>query len=219
MNRIAIPLDTDHRPTPPVDLRLARKAGKHWTTLPDSVRARFLKYVGPEDSVIYRGHVETSRRNWAGAVLTQLLRCIGAPLPLDTNADNEPAVVTITRHHDSGGQIWTRQYGRKNGLPQIIHSVKAFAGPTGLEERIGAGFAMSLELTAERNALLFTSAGYRWRGFGLDLPLPDWLAPGRLTVGHHPAAAGAFRFTLDLTHPWFGELLHQTLYFQDMTEA
>ncbi|WP_300529804.1 DUF4166 domain-containing protein [Maricaulis sp.] len=203
----------------PFDIRLARKTGRQWASLPASVRRRFLKYVGARDCVVYRGHVVETRRNAIGAVLTQILRLIGAPLPLQAKTDDGPAVVTITRDAASGGQIWTRQYAGPRGLPQIIHSVKAFAGPTGLEERIGAGFAMALTLEVAGDALMFKSAGYRWRGFGLDLALPHWLAPGDLTVGHHPAGDTAFHFTLDLIHPWFGELLHQRLYFEDMKEA
>jgi hypothetical protein len=219
MTTAATQAKTPCETSPLQDLRLAGVTGELWGDLPLSVRNRFLKYVGDTDSVTYSGHVEATRRNLAGTLLAQLLRCIGAPLPLEARPGNHPAIVTITRHGATGGQVWTRAYSRTDGLPQVIHSVKTFAGPTGLEERIGAGFAMCLELTVERDALLFQSAGYRWRGLGLDLPLPAWLEPGHLTVGHHPDGDHAFRFTLDLVHPWFGELLHQTLYFHDMKEA
>lgn len=219
MTAFAIPAKTQTKLGEMADLRLARHAGRQWQDLPASVQSRFLKYIGPKACAVYTGEVRACRRNLAGSVLAHLLQLIGAPLPLDHTSKDQPAAVTITRDAKTGGQIWSRQYNRRRGVPQIIHSVKAFAGPTGLEERIGAGFAMSLRLEVAGGALLFKSAGYRWRFLGLDLALPTWLAPGDLTVGHHPLDDTRFEFTLDLIHPWFGELLHQRILFHDTQEA
>ncbi|MFX8351141.1 DUF4166 domain-containing protein, partial [Acinetobacter baumannii] len=77
-------------------------------------------------------------------------------------------------------QVWTRSYARPSRFPQVIQSAKCFAGPTGLEERLGYGLVMRLAVSVEGPPgaadLVFRSRGYRLRILGLDLPLPSLLS-------------------------------------------
>lgn len=185
-----------------------------WTQLPTDVRRRFSKKLSGE-AAIYTGHVSMCRISTAGWLLAQALRVIGAPLPLSPTAGT-PTVVSVTEEGASGGQNWTRIYGRASGFPQVIHSTKRFSGPTGLEEYVGAGIRMALTLSVKDAALVFTSAGYfiefgRW-----SIGLPRWLEPGRTVVLHREIEKGAFLFTLDLTHPWFGTLVHQEALYREV---
>jgi hypothetical protein len=114
-----------------------------------------------------------------------------------------------------GGQFWTRLYGSPHGFPQVIHSSKRFAGPTGLEEYLGLGFGIALTLSADHEALRFHSDHYflalgPWR-----LRLPLWLSPGRLTITHLDKGDGWFAFVLDLHHPFGRELISQTGLFRE----
>lgn len=118
-------------------------------------------------------------------------------------------------------KCWTRAYARRRGFPQVIHSSKRFAGPTGLEEYLGLGFGIALRVGVEREMLVFDSDHYFWRmpgrgmGTGLRLRLPGWLAPGRLRIGHVDLGRGRFAFTLDLTHPLAGRLIRQCCTFTE----
>ena len=126
-----------------------------------------------------------------------------------------PMVVTVTEDAASGGQIWTRICARKNGFPQVIHSAKRFAGPTGLEEYVGFGISMALRLSVECETLVFRSTGY-FVGVGqFRLPLPEWLTPGVLTVTHADLGDGEFRFTLEVVHPRYGEIVRQSAIFRE----
>jgi hypothetical protein len=111
--------------------------------------------------------------------------------------------------------LWTRMYGRHDGFPQVIHSAKRFAGPTSLEEYVGCGVGMALTVDADDTTLYFRSAHYFVSVFGVRIKLPRFFSPGQTTVSHIDIGHGAFAFVLDLTHPWFGELIHQTATFRD----
>src|SRR3954465_9956208 len=151
-----------------------------WGRLPLAIWRRFSKRFADGETVVYVGTVEEARFNRAGWWLAQLARVIGGPLPTGSET-GVPMVVTVTEDAASGGQIWTRICARKSGFPQVIHSSKRFAGPTGLEEYVGHGISMALRISVEHEALVFRSVGYALQVGPLRLALPDWLTPGDLT--------------------------------------
>jgi hypothetical protein len=190
-------------------------AASDWAKLPPGVRRRFSKRLRDRATTIYTGHVTMCVMSRTGWLLAQALRVIGAPLPL-TRQSGLPTVVSVTEEGVSGGQNWTRIYARKNGFPQVIHSTKRFSGPTGLEEYIGYGIRMALTLGVENGALVFSSTGYFVDIGRFGFALPGWLSPGRTVVTHREAAREQFLFTLDLTHPWLGTLIHQEALYTEV---
>jgi hypothetical protein len=203
---IAFPRRGREPASPPAeigDLRFRALAGEEaWASLPEAVRERFGRHIG--------------------AVLAQLCRLIGAPLPLSRDAF-VPAVVSVTEDPASGGQFWTRLYGRRRGpssslrtcFPQAIRSIKRFCGPTGLEEYVGRGIGIALSVEIAQGALHFLSDHYFLSVPGLRLRLPRWLSPGRMRVSHIDCGHGSFAFVLRLDHPRLGELICQTAMFEE----
>jgi hypothetical protein len=189
-------------------------AASHWQRLPPAVRRRFERALAPGESVIFVGEVAETRRSFVGRLWGQLARLAGAPLPLQLLA-RTPAIVVVTADVVGDAQLWTRIYHEPGRLPQVIRSIKSFTGPTGLEERVGAGLAMSLVVTEEQRALVFRSAGYHWRWGRVSLRIPAWLTPGTIIVTHREERQGRFSFSLSVVHPWFGRILHQVAFFQD----
>jgi hypothetical protein len=196
--------------------------GAQWDALPHAVQRRFAQQLSARASIAYRGEIITCQISRAGWWLAQAARLVGAPLPLSDDV-GIAATVSVTGDRDGISQHWTRQYGRLGDGPQVIHSAKRFAGPTGIEEHLGYGLGIALKLRVEEGALLFESDHMfitlgRWR-----FRLPEWLTPGRLTVAHIDMGArngtGRFAFTLDLTHRRFGTLMHQVALFADMPEG
>lgn len=184
-----------------------------WRTLPAPVRERFGKKLRGGSSVAYQGIVTQMFMSRGGWFLAQLCRLIGAPLPYEREAEGMPAIVIVTEDPANDGQFWIRQYGRKSGFPQTVHSSKRFSGPTGLEEIVGYGIGMALNVEATKSALLFKSERYFITILGLRVPIPRWLCPGALTIGHHERGNGTFAYTLSLVHPILGVLLHQKVVF------
>jgi hypothetical protein len=212
----------DVSPSTVSDLRFrALLRGDEWAALPHAVRRRFSERVGDGDSVVYAGAVDAVRITAAGWLWCQLARLIGGPLPLLFDEVGGAAVVTVTEDAQSGGQVWTRMYARRRGFPQVIHSVKRFAGPTGLEEYVGHGVGMTLTVHVEDGKLLFRSARYFAHVLGRRIALPRWLTPGALTVTHKDLGTGdlgegRFQFALDVVHPLFGPIIHQSAIFKDV---
>jgi hypothetical protein len=197
------------------DLRFRRLLGDEaWSQLPQAVRARFSKRVAGGRTVVYAGEIVECRMSRCGWLLAQACRLVGAPLPLSRDAF-VPAAVSVTEDEPSGGQIWTRLYGRRRGFPQAIHSAKRFAGPTGLEEYIGRGLGIALRVEVANAALHFLSDHYFLRIGRLRLRLPRVLAPGRMRVSHVGCGGGWFAFVLLLEHPLLGRLIRQTALFQE----
>jgi hypothetical protein len=198
-----------------IDPRFRQLLGEaNWAALPSAVRARFGRKALATQTISYIGEVVECRMSRLGRLLANLCRVVGAPLPLNTDT-NVAASVCVTEDAGSDGQYWTRQYCRRGGFPQVIHSSKRFAGPTGLEEYLGMGFGIALVLRVEAEALYFESDHYFWRAGPVRFRLPRWLAPGRLSIGHIDCDHGHFAFTLALDHPWFGPLVHQCCLFTE----
>jgi hypothetical protein len=213
----APPNSTDQIDAALGDLRFrALLPGEEWERLPPAIRQRFSKRLADGGTVIYAGEVvdvEFSRLGWW---LAQLARLIGGPLP--TCAETHvPAIVTVTEDIATGGQVWTRIYARRDGFPQVIHSSKRFAGPTGLEEYVGFGVGMALRIVVDSRALLFCSDSYFLQLGRLKFSLPAFLTPGALTVTHSDLGSGDFRFTLEIIHPRFGRLVRQSAVFREAT--
>jgi uncharacterized protein DUF4166 len=227
------------------DLRFrALLSEQDWAALPLAIRRRFSRRLADGATIVYAGTVVETRMSRAGWWLAQAVRPIGAPLPISRDGD-VPSVVAVTEDMAGGGQIWTRLYARRAGFPQIIHSAKRFAGPTGLEEHVGFGVALTVHAVdaaqahvpaswmpvrrqehaqmkesracsvGTEHALVFRSAGYFVQLLGRRFPLPRWLTPGALTVTHGELADGWFSFTLDLVHPRFGALIRQAAVFRE----
>jgi hypothetical protein len=185
-----------------------------WGRLPEAVRARFERKIAPGDSAAFVGEIAFTRMSWLGRCWAQLARLAGGPLPLRPVARGA-SVVMVTQDPDSPDQYWTRLYHESGRLPQVIRSTKCFAGPTGLEECVGAGIGMALLLSVEERALVFRSSSYFWRLRGRRFRIPDWLTPGRIEVIHREERAGRFSFTLIVTHCWAGEIIRQVGFFRD----
>ena len=187
-----------------------------WGRLPLSIWRRFSKRHADGKTVVYVGEVDASGFSRIGWWLAQLARLVGGPLPTGSET-GVPMIVTVTEDAASGGQIWTRICARRRGFPQVIHSSKRFAGPTGLEEYVGYGISMALRISVEHEALVFRSVDYALQVGPWRLPLPPWLTPGDLTVTHSDLGDGLFRFTLDIVHPRFGRLIRQSAVFREAT--
>lgn len=187
---------------------------ERWAVLPELVRARFSKRYSEGQTVAYAGTVDVIEISAMGMLVSRLVRLLGGPLPNCRDA-GVPTVVAVTEDMRTGGQVWSRLFSRRTGFPQVIHSSKRFSGPTGMEEVVGYGVGMALDVEASDKGITFTCAGYFWQVFGRRIPIPALLTPGNLVVTHSDGGGGTFTFTLDLVHPILGHLVHQVATYRE----
>lgn len=216
---VPTPLSGEHGEAAVVDLRFRALVGEEgWSRLPAAVQRRFSKRLAPGAVLHYAGEVIETRLSPAGRLLSFLARAIGAPLPLEDGMSGG-ASVAVMENRELGGQSWTRTYARAGRFPQTIHSVKCFAGPTGLEEHVGCGIGMSLSVAEEEGALVFRSVRYFLALGRLRIAFPRLLEPGDMEIRHqdlgNQGGGGTFLFTLGLSHRWLGPLVSQTVRFRD----
>ncbi len=218
-------LDNQSRqdPAPITELRFRRLLNDlEWERLPKTIKRRFGEKLVAGKTKVYSGHILETKMNWAGKILSMFMLLLGGSLPTDTNNSGASALVSVSAYNSDnglGGQVWTRQYGRNNRPPQTIQSHKQFSGPTGLEEYLGQGIGMTLNLKATENSLLFVAEQYFIEVFGLRIYLPKILNPGALTISHTKQSKNSFVFGMRLVHPWFGVLVTQDIIFKDLQET
>jgi hypothetical protein len=186
-----------------------------WARLPVAIRRRFTKRLAAGATAVYAGEVAGTRITFIGRVFGELVRVIGAPLPLSRDV-GVPAIVSVTEDMRAGGQVWTRQFSRRRKFPQVIHTAKRFSGPTGLEEYVGRGVSMALTVHAVGESLVFRSTGYWVQVGARRFRLPEFLTPGRMVVTHAELGDGRFIFTLQVIHPVFGEIIRQSAVFSEV---
>lgn len=197
------------------DLRFARLLGMAaWKRLTPSVRRRFSHHKSSKATVVYEGRTTHMTTSGLGKALAFLTRAFGGPLPTGVNVGDD-ATVVVHDNDDGVTQTWTRVYHRQDGTPQIIYSTKCFHPEGGLEERVFGRLSMTLDVTERDGNLAFNSSAYFLRIAGFRLRLPHWIGPGALEITHEDIDGTAFDFGLVLTHPLFGELIRQTIRFED----
>jgi hypothetical protein len=73
-----------------------------------------------------------------------------------------------------------------------------------------------LTLHVEAGALVFRSSRYFLDLLGFRLWLPDVMTPGVLAVTHTEFGDGRFSFTLNVSRPRIGLLIHQRAVFREI---
>lgn len=181
-----------------------------WLRLPEAVRVRF---ADGAPAVDYVGEFEIVRANLLGRIIAWACQIIGTPVAPRIGS-NVPAIVHVGPA--GNGIEWRREYRWPNRSPSVVRSTKVIRADGALVEELPAGLCMSLHVYERAGVLHFVSRAYYFEFAILRirrrvrLRLPMWLTPGITHVEHIDDAEGWFRFTMTVTHPFFGEVFYQT---------
>lgn len=176
-----------------------------WKRLPEAVRERFTE---TECCVTYVGAFEIVRASRLGHLFAWMGSMFGTPVAPRSGSDVEARVLVRPNAH---GVEWIREYRWRDGGCDVVGSTKVVTADARLIEKLPARLCMPLNTYEAGGVLNFVSRGYYFDlGMGLKMWLPAWLTPGVTHVEHIDLGHGWFRFTMAVTHPWFGEMFFQT---------
>ena len=185
-----------------------------WARLHPDIQSRF-SLKNTYRSVVYKGVMQTIYLSLAGKLLAQLCRLIGTPLALYCGTEI-PVEVNVYPDNKLNGITWDRNYFYPDKPTNRIRSTKCILKSNQLIEVIGSGFGMYLDLYEKHSAIVFESTEYFLQVFGVKLPIPHLLTPGKTRVSQRALESGEFEFSLDVNHPLLGLVFKQSGRFREV---
>lgn len=178
-----------------------------WQRLKPEIRQRFSRKFKNDEQHVYQGTMQV-QFSFFGWLFAQACRVIGKPLATK-KGKSVPVSVTLSYDKRTEGTQWKRDYFFAES-PEVIVSAKAVNAEGGLEEHVGYGFSMCLDLHEVDGNLEFHSSQYYWTTRFFRLRMPSLITPGNIVVKHEQIEGDNFRFTLQVDHPILGRTIYQS---------
>lgn len=191
--------------------------GAEWGRLHPDIQARFDKNPLPGRPLNYTGQMTelTCSRlgRWLGHTSLPFIK--GALIPY---ADRDfPVDIQVYSQPDCPSIFKQRTY-RLNGRKPIMFTSYMTEGPRGeVFEYVGMGLGMKLTLRVCDGNLHFESEGYFLQLFGVRIPLPGLITPGKTYLCHRNNSANQFDIRIEIRHPWFGTTFTQAGVFREVS--
>ncbi len=201
----------------PSEGKLFRKIlGKEWEKLHPDIQQRFAKNPVVGSPLYYQGTLSELSCSFFGKVLGYLTMPIikGALLPF--NDANFPVDIEVYAKTHCPFIFKQRQYQLNNRQAIMFTSYMQESDKGEVLEYVGRGLGMKLLLRVEDGNLHFTSDGYFWDVFGLRIPLPGILTPGKTFLCHQNNNVDEFNIRIEIKHCLFGKTFTQVGKFKEV---
>ncbi|MBJ7313556.1 DUF4166 domain-containing protein [Rugamonas sp. CCM 8940] len=191
--------------------------GPAWGGLHPDIQARFDKNPAPGQPLRYSGRLTELRCSRLGRVLGQLTMPLikGALMPY--NDADFPVDIQVYSKPNSAAIFKQRTYRLNGRKPIMFTSFMAESGKGEVLEYVGMGLGMKLLLAVREGNLHFESDGYFWQLFGVRIPLPGLLTPGKTFLCHRNQSANQFDIRIEIHHALFGLMFTQAGIFHEVT--
>jgi hypothetical protein len=191
--------------------------GPEWRKLHPDIQARFDKNPLPGQPLYYTGHLSELTCSRLGRLLGYLSRPFvkGALMPY--NDADFPVDIQVYSKPDCASIFKQRTYRLNGRKPIMFTSYMAESARGEVLEYVGAGLGMKLVLDVRDGNLHFESDGYFWELFGVRVPLPALLTPGKTFLCHRNNHANQFDIRIEIRHALFGTTFTQAGVFRELT--
>jgi hypothetical protein len=184
--------------------------------LHSDIQARFAKNPAVGAPLFYTrtlGELSCSR---FGKVLGYLTRPIidGALIAFDDA--NLPVDIRVYSKPDCPSIFNERIYRLHGRAPIQFTSFMRESEHGEVLEYVGMGLGMRLVLRVDNGDLFFTSDGYFWEMFGVRIPIPGVLTPGKTFLSHRNDNSAQFNICIEIWHCLFGTTIRQMGVFREM---
>lgn len=180
--------------------------GNEWMKLGSIVRRHYSLKPYSENYVRVDGVMEVIHHSLFAKLLIPFGLLFGAIVPY--RAKSVLTSVHYTSHPNNANLYWDRVFELRPNKCFHFKSYMQHTKDNEVIEYVRFGVGMRLRVTVENGALVFRDAGYIWKIFGFNLPIPVGLLFGKAYVEERPIDEDSFSMKLELNHPVFGMLFH-----------
>jgi hypothetical protein len=190
--------------------------GPAWGGLHPDIQARFDKNPLPGKPLHYRGRLSELTCSRVGRVLGYLTMPLikGALMPY--NDADFPVDIQVYSKPDCASIFKQRIYRLNVRKPVMFTSFMAESHKGEVLEYVGMGLGMKLVLDVRQGNLHFESDGYFWEVFGVRIPLPGFITPGKTFLCHRNNGANQFDIRIEIRHALFGTTFTQAGVFREV---
>jgi Domain of unknown function (DUF4166) len=112
----------------------------------------------------------------------------------------------VDKQADATGNAlnWQRNIRYPDGKTDCFYSRMCYAADHELNEYIGFGFGLRLQLQVSDGDLIYRGINHFWQWQQLKISIPNWLLLGTAIIKEHAISENSFYLDFTLTHPLWG---------------
>ncbi len=176
--------------------------GDSWHELGDVIQRHYSLRPYSDDYICVSGVMSEVHHSTVAKLFLPFGMLFGAVVPY--RGEDVPIDVHYSCSKDNANIYWDRVFKFSETNHYHFKSHMEHSKENEVIEFVRYGVGMRLKVTAENGAIVFRDAGYIWRLFGRDLPIPVGLLFGKAYVEERPVDENNFEMKMTLEHPLFG---------------
>lgn len=178
----------------------------NWQQLPPVLKKHYANRPYSADIVPLEGSMDIEFSKLTRA-LAPLFRLFGALSPYE--GKNIPTTVYSKSETGTSNYILERHFNFPGRKTYIFRSKLIPLGEDRVIEAMKFGIGWYCQFKYENNRVWLIHKGFRWRVFGLLVPLPLNLFLGRAEAWEEAIDDDNFRMYMAMRHPWFGNYIYK----------
>lgn len=191
--------------------------GDSWSELDNVIRRHYFLRPFSDDYICVSGEMSEIYHSPVAKLFIPFAMLLGAVVPY--RAINVPTDVHYASSKENANIYWDRVFKFTKKNHYHFKSRMEHVRDNEVIEFVRFGVGMRLKVTAENGAIVFRGAGYVWRLFGVDIPVPIGLFFGNAHVEETPINENNFRMKMTIEHRLFGVMFRYEGTFNLRCEA